>query len=306
MKDTCNQLLIHLQNWENNWTISSTTVSDHYSFCREICEVIASHAEEQPGGRGLGIQHDEAFLIRRERNRGHHMHSHNIDFFVIYCHETKEGLYFRINGKSKYDLWPLLSKYLHPEIKHICTDQAKQYKKVKTLFSTSSQYTAVNHSKGHFVEKNDKENCINSTENSKKHLKNFFKFRLSDKLIYQYITVHLCFNRYIKKHMTLGPQLQQFTDDVIRFCPGPLEFGIDGLQLNEIIIPTTESEGIKNLMPIPWTLKWREQKPLSDTEDDIQNVDDPASVRTWWLLSFHLFVTQLLHVISKNKPFMQF
>jgi hypothetical protein len=36
------QLLVHLQNWEADHTISSTTVSDHYSFCREICEVIAS------------------------------------------------------------------------------------------------------------------------------------------------------------------------------------------------------------------------------------------------------------------------
>ena len=130
-----NQCLLHLQNREDNQTISSTTVTDHYSFCREICEVIASQVEGQLGGPGLTIQCDEIFLTRRKYNRDRYTHSHSIVSFRIYCRETKEGLYFRTNGKSKHDLWPLLSKYVHPEIKHICTDQAKQYKKVKTLFS---------------------------------------------------------------------------------------------------------------------------------------------------------------------------
>jgi transposase len=172
-----NQLLVHLQNWDAERTISSTTVSDHYSFCREICEVIASHVEGQLGGPGLTIECDETFLTRRKYNRGRYTVSHTIVLFSVYCRETKEGLYFRTNGKSKRDLWPLLSKYIHPEIKRICTDQAKQYKKVKTLFSASTQHTVVNHSKGEFVDKKDKENHINSIENNNKQLKSFVKSR---------------------------------------------------------------------------------------------------------------------------------
>jgi hypothetical protein len=199
-----NQLLLHLQNWEADRTTSSTTVSDHYFFCREVCEVIASHVEGQLGGPGLTIECDETFLTRRKYNRGRYTHSHTIVLFGIYCRETKEGLYFRTNGKSKRDLWPLLSKYVHPEIKRICTDQGKQYKKVRTLFSASTQHTAVNHSKGEFVDKNDKENHINSIENNNKHLKGFFKSRRSDKLIHQYMAIHFYFNRYIKKYETVG------------------------------------------------------------------------------------------------------
>ena len=224
-KISVNQLPLYLQNWEDNRTISGTTVSDHYSFCREICEVIASHIEGQLGGPDLTIECDETFLTCRKYNRGRYTHSHSIVLFGIYCCETKEGLYFRTNGRSKRDLWPLLSKYVYPEIKRICADQAKQYKKVKTLFSASTQHTVVNHSKGQFVEKNDKENHINSIENNNKHLKNFFKSRRSDKLIYQYMAGHFYFNRYIKKHKTLGAQLQQFIDDVIRVYSGPPDVG---------------------------------------------------------------------------------
>jgi hypothetical protein len=169
----------------------------------------------------------------------------------------------------------LLSKYVHPEIKRICTDQGKQYKKVRTLFSASTQHTVVNHSKGEFVDKNDKENHINSIENNNKHLKGFFKSRRSDKLIHQYMAIHFYFNRYIKKYETVGAQLQQFIDDVIRVYPGPSELGVEGLTLNEINLPTHESESIEHLMPIPRTLRRRKQQPLSETEDEIEDMNDP-------------------------------
>ena len=54
--------------------------------------------------------------------------------------------------------------------------------------------------------------------------------------------------------------------------------GVDGLQLNEINLPKPENEGIENLVPIPRTLKRREQNPLSKTED-MDNSD-------WGLLIF--------------------
>ena len=56
---------------------------------------------------------------------------------------------------------------------------------------------------------------------------------------------------------------------------GHRTLGVDGLQLNEINLPSPESEGIENLMPIPRTLKRREQKPLSKTEDEIEDMNHP-------------------------------
>jgi hypothetical protein len=124
-------------------------------------------------------------------------------------------------------------------------------------------------------EKKEKKTYVNSIENNNKHLKSFFKSRRSDKLIYQYMAMHFYFNRFIKKHKTLGAQLQQFIDDVIRVYPGPPELGVEGLTLNEINLPTPESENIENLMPSSRIPKRRVQEPLSETEDEIQDMDDP-------------------------------
>ena len=82
-------------------------------------------------------------------------------------------------------------------------------------------------------------------------------------------------NRFIKKHKTLGAQLQQFINDVIRVYPGPPELGVEGLQLNEINLPTPESEGIENLMPISRISKRRKQEPPSENEDEVIDMDDP-------------------------------
>ena len=133
----------------------------------------------------------------------------------------------------------------------------------------------LNPSKGEFVDKNDKENHINSIENNNKHLKSFFKSRRADKLIYQYMAMYFYLNRFIKKHKTLGAQLQQFINDVIRVYPGPPELGVEGLQLNEINLPIPENEGIENLMPISRIPKRRKQEPLSKSEDEVIDMDDP-------------------------------
>ncbi|CAF3376581.1 unnamed protein product [Rotaria sp. Silwood1] len=89
------------------------------------------------------------------------------------------------------------------------------------------------------------------------------------------MAMHFYFNRYIKKHKTLGAQLQQFINDVIRVYPGPPELGVEGLTLTEINLPTPESENIEHLIPIPRTPKRSKQEPLSEIEDEIEDMDDP-------------------------------
>ena len=44
--------------------------------------------------------------------------------------------------------------------------------------------------------------------------------------------------------------------------------------MNEINLPTSENEDIENLMPISRALKRCEQKPLTETEHEIENMDD--------------------------------
>ncbi|CAF1281809.1 unnamed protein product [Didymodactylos carnosus] len=89
------------------------------------------------------------------------------------------------------------------------------------------------------------------------------------------MAMHFYFNRYIKKHKTLGGQLQQFVNDVIRVYPGPRELGLEGLTLNEINLPTPESEGIEHHVPVPRTPKGRKRTLDSETEDEIEDMDDP-------------------------------
>ena len=51
--------------------------------------------------------------------------------------------------------------------------------------------------------------------------------------------------------------------------------GVEGLQLNEINLPTPESEGIEISMPISRISKRCKQEPLSESEDEVIDMDDP-------------------------------
>ena len=75
-------------------------------------------------------------------------------------------------------------------------------------------------------------------------------------------------------HQTLSAQLQHLIDDVICVRSDPPELEVDELQLNEINLPTPESKGIQHLMLISSTLKQCEQNPLSETADEIEDMDN--------------------------------
>ena len=133
-----------------------------------------------------------------------------IVLFGIYCREDKEGIFLRVNGKKKSDLWPLVKKYCHPDTNVICTDSAGQYTGVENLFN-SAVHKSTNHKKGEFVDKNDKTNTINSLENQNKLLKKAVKNRRSEKGIQQHMAVHF-YRRMRLNHLpTLGERVFLFS-----------------------------------------------------------------------------------------------
>jgi hypothetical protein len=241
--------------------ISKQTVCDYYSYCREICDVIASNSQILLGGPNLSVEADETFLTKRKYNRGRITSTHTMTIFGMYCRETKEGLFFHVNGKSKRDLWPIMKKYIHPETKIIYTDMGKQYCNVEVLFSNHTEHKTVNHSKGEFVNKDDKENHINTIENQNKQLKSTIKSRKSLQLIKQYMSVWFYNNTYLSKHQNDCDKLEQWISDVIRVYPGPLT---EPLTLKYIDIPSTDE--IEHLLP--------KKKIREDENEDEDNSED--------------------------------
>ena len=77
------------------------TTCDWYSYCREVCEVIASHNYKELGGRGKTISVDETFLTVRKYHRGRVRESSKVVVLGIFCREDKEGLFFEVGGKKR-------------------------------------------------------------------------------------------------------------------------------------------------------------------------------------------------------------
>lgn len=87
-------------------SLSWNTVVDYFSYCREIAEVIASHSPVTLGGKNKTVQIDETFLTKRKYNRGRLTQQMTITVLGLYCKEDKTGLFFKVNNKSKKELWP--------------------------------------------------------------------------------------------------------------------------------------------------------------------------------------------------------
>lgn len=171
LKMKVTELIQNLAAWRrsnDDWEISNSTISDYYSYCREITEVISSHSMLKLGGANKTVQIDETFLTKRKYNRGRITEQMTIIVLGIYCKEDKTGLFFKVNSKSKADLWPFIKKYIDPVTTTICTDSAKQYYGVEKMFSDGCQHLSTNHSKSEFVEKNNPQNTINDLENQNK------------------------------------------------------------------------------------------------------------------------------------------
>ncbi|GIX97950.1 DDE_Tnp_IS1595 domain-containing protein [Caerostris darwini] len=256
-------------NWRqirNEPTISSESVGDFYSYFREIAEVFASHHSKQLGGPDKTILLDETFLTKRKYNRGRITESMTQTVFGIFCKQDREGLFFLVDGKKKRDLWPLVKKYVHPETAVICTDEAGQYKKIDQLIKGVVHKT-TNHSKGEFVDKNDKNNTINPLENENKHLKKAIVYRKTQKMLRQYMATHY-YRRTRLDHMgkkNLGAKIWQFIQDVKEVYPGCLKSGLEMIQIDKVL---PEDVGIEHLMPNHKNYDDSEVAEWSDLEED--------------------------------------
>lgn len=189
--------------------------------------------------------------------------------FGIYCRTDKEGIFFRVNGKKKKDLWPLVKKYCHSDTSVVCTDSAKQYVGVEQLF-TNAVHKTVNHKKGEYVSSTDKENHINSIENQNKLLKQAMHSRRTDTAIRQDMALHFYRRRRLDHLPTFGEQVHQFLMDIKSVYPG---CGKVGLSLQVIDLPTPESEGILHLMPRS-SKEDLESENDEDEDEEVPFIDD--------------------------------
>lgn len=214
-----NQVIAQSQQWRNEndgAVVSNSTIVDYYSYCREICEVVASHSDVQLGGEDKTVEMDETFLTNRKYNRGRITEQMTIVVFGMYCKEDKTGLFFRVNSKKKEDLWPYIKRYVKSDTSRICTDGGKQYHNVAAMFSSKTVHLKTNHSVGQFVEKGNAVNTINHQENENKLLKKTILCRRSPKLLHQYMAVYFYRKHILEKKYKNHPgsQIFQFLLDI--------------------------------------------------------------------------------------------
>lgn len=232
--------------------MSWSTVIDYYSYCREVAEVIASNDKICLGGYGKTVQIDETFLTKRKYHRGRITEQMTITVFGLYCPEDKVGLFFRVNSKTKAELWAYISKFIDKDTSRICSDSAKQYVGVQKLFGDGTVHLATNHSIGEYVNKEDSSNTINHLENQNKLLKRSILCRRTPKLIHQYMALYYYRLQHLEKQYKddLGSQIMLFLLDIKRVYPGVVD-GVrqSGLELRIIDPPTVESEGLEHLIP---------------------------------------------------------
>lgn len=244
----------HLLQWRRHKkksVLSWSTVIDYYSYCREIAEVIVSHADIRLGGENKTVQIDEIFLTKRKYHRGRLTEQMSLTVLGLYCKEEKVGVFFKVNSKRKSDLWPYIKKYVDQNTSYFCTDSAKQYQGLQTLFTEGTVHLQTDHSKGEYVSCNNPRNTINDLENQNKLLKRSILCRRTPKLLHQYMALFQYRKHYLEKEYKndAGSQIMQFLLDIKKVYPGVTDGVIkEGLELKEIDPPTLESENLTEIV----------------------------------------------------------
>ena len=97
----CLNRICYWRQSRNEREMHPQSTTDYFSFCREVCEVIASHDSRKLGGLGKTISVDETFLTCRKYHRGKVTESNTVIVLDIYCREDREGLFFEVESKKK-------------------------------------------------------------------------------------------------------------------------------------------------------------------------------------------------------------
>lgn len=200
----------------------------------------------------------------------------------LYCKEDKVGLFFKVNSKSKRELWPYIQKYVDSTTSRICTDSAGQYFGVEQMFGPSTVHLRTNHSKGEFVDRTNPMNTINDLENQNKLLKKSIKCRRTPKLLHQYMALFFYRKVYLDKYFKddLGSQIMQFLLDTKKIYPGVVEGVLrEGLTIKELDPPSfSDSQAECYLPSSSKKARLRKASELNDNDDDIdQAIDEGIS-----------------------------
>ncbi|KAL7290007.1 hypothetical protein TKK_0015738 [Trichogramma kaykai] len=271
----------HLKSWRHvreGMELSCSTVVDYYSYCREIAEVVASQSDIVLGGSGKTVQVDETFLTKRKYHRGRVTEQMTIIVLGLYCKEDKIGLFFKVNAKSKSELWPYIQKYVHHETSRICTDSAKQYQGVEKMFCKDTVHLQTNHSIGEYVDKSNPLNTINDLENQNKILKKAIKCRRTPKLLHQYMALNFYRRTFLHQYKDdLGSQIMTFLLDIKTVYPGTVDGELkEGLTIRDIDPPSFSSSDEERFLPP--SKKPRLEDGLDVQIDDIdQEIDQDDS-----------------------------
>ncbi|KAL7305616.1 hypothetical protein TKK_0002345 [Trichogramma kaykai] len=254
--------------------LSTSTVVDYYSYCREIGEVVASQSDVVLGGIGKTVQIDETFLTKRKYHHGRITEQMTIIVLGLYCKEDKIGLFFKVNSKSKANLWPYIRKYVDHETSRICTDSTKQYHGVEKMFSSNTEHLQTNHSIGEYVDKANPFNTINDLENQNKLLKQSIKCRRTPKLLHQYMALNFYRRTFLHRYKNdYGSQIMTFLLDIKTVYSGIVDGElIEGLPIKDMDPPSFSSSEQDRFLPPP--KKQRLENELELENDNIDNAID--------------------------------
>ncbi|XP_004522634.1 uncharacterized protein LOC101449508 [Ceratitis capitata] len=96
-------------------SLSTGTITDYYSHCREVAEIISSHTDLELDNLGRIVLFDETFLAKRKYNRGRFNEQMTINVVGLFCREDRSGLFYKVNHTNIKSLWPYIAELVDHE-----------------------------------------------------------------------------------------------------------------------------------------------------------------------------------------------
>ncbi|XP_071578824.1 uncharacterized protein [Temnothorax nylanderi] len=124
---------------EEELGISSSTVVDWFSFCREVCAYWADKCSAKLGGPGRTVEIDEAEIGHRKYNRGRLLKGNWI--FGGYERESKKIFIVPVEDRTEETLLACIKEWIMPGT----TNLSDCWKSYNCLNSEGFQHLTVNH-----------------------------------------------------------------------------------------------------------------------------------------------------------------